>query len=151
MCEVQTIEWMMIIHLPAGDVLTVEPCVAIDLAQLRRISIGALLCAFKNFIIDGTSQSSDAGIRASSSTAATILLWELGKSRWCYVIWRHYSIMYTQSLHAINMFNSCGMSGKLTLWTPLVIELNWIYGKQERNSPYVERIPDHRLYLSILL
>ena len=34
----------------------------------------------------------------------------------------HYSITYTQSLHAIN---GCGTSGKLTLWTPPVPSATW--------------------------
>ena len=50
---------------PAGDVLTIKSCVAIDLAQLTMYSIGAMLCGFKNFTTDHTSQLAGAGIRAS--------------------------------------------------------------------------------------
>ena len=56
--------WMMIKHL-TGDVLTVELCVSIDLAQLMMYFDWRYGFAFKNFIIDRTSQSTGAGIRAS--------------------------------------------------------------------------------------
>ena len=49
----------------------------------RWFSIDATLCAFKNFITDRSSQSAGVGIRNSNFNrcAATMLLWELGKSR----------------------------------------------------------------------
>ena len=50
------------------------------------IWIGAMLCAFKNLITDRTSQSAGAGIRTPSSTAATMLLWELGKGLLVHVL-----------------------------------------------------------------
>ena len=45
------------------------------------ISIFAMLCAFKNFITDRTSQSARNVIKPPFSTAATMLLWELWKPR----------------------------------------------------------------------
>ena len=89
--------------------MTVEPCVAINLAKLtmnfdRRY-------ALKNFITDCTSQSVRAGIRASifnCSNEATMKT-------------EHASsllIKYTQSLHAMNGLIAVGQVGKLLCGRP---------------------------------
>ena len=64
------------------------------------ISIGAMLCAFKNLITDRTSQSAGAGIRAPSSTAATMLLWELGKGLLMHVLCDVITLSYTYCIRA---------------------------------------------------
>ena len=67
--EVRSVVWTMIKHLP--DMLTVEPFVAVVLEQLT-LNFDRL-CAFKNFMIDSTSQLAGAE-EPPFSTAATMLL-----------------------------------------------------------------------------
>ena len=81
----------------------------------------ATLCACKNFIADRASQSAGAGIRASifnRCSNATVRTRE--------VTLVHASCdVITLSVHAVALrnkwFNNCGTSGKLTLWTSLVV------------------------------
>ena len=89
--EVRDIGKMMIKHLPAdllqesGDVLTVcRACVAIDLANLAMsFDRRYMLCAFKHFITDLTSQLAGAGIRVSIFKRCNDATVRLGRSRWC--------------------------------------------------------------------
>ena len=81
------------------------------------ILIGAMLCAFKNFITDCTSQSAGAGIRASifnCCNTATVRTWEVPLV--------HASLLYhVHTLTSCNKWSTCcGTCGKLTLWTPLL-------------------------------
>ena len=67
-----------------------------------RISIGVMLCAFKSFITDRISQSAGAGIGASISNRSNDATVRTRKVPQVHAPWCHYSITYTQSLHAIN-------------------------------------------------
>ena len=121
---------MVIEHLPAEllqDVLTVEPCVAIDLAQLSMNAIGTMFCVFENFITDRKSQFTGAGIRASifnRCNYATVRSPEVPLVHAsCYVI--------TCKVHAVasrnKWFGNCGKNEKLTLWTHLVLDLGTVH------------------------
>ena len=70
---------------------------------LAQLTIGAMLCAFKKFITNRTSQSAGAGIRASifnccnNATVRTLEVPLMHES------WRrHYYITYTKTLYPIN-------------------------------------------------
>ena len=74
--------------------------------------IGAMLCAFKNFITDHTSQSLGAGIRAfifNQCNDATVRTQEVPLA--C-------DITYMQSLHAINGLPAVGRMGNLLCGRP---------------------------------
>jgi hypothetical protein len=81
----------------------------------------AMLCAFRNFITDRTSQSVGAGIRASifnSCSAATVRTQEVPLVHApCYII----VLSRMRSASRNIRFASCGTSGTLTLWTRYVI------------------------------
>ena len=77
------------------------------------ISIGAILCAFKNYITYGLHSRPELEYEPPSSTPETMLLWNSGSSDSACVMWRHYYITYTQSLHAINGFLTVGWVGNL--------------------------------------
>ena len=121
--EVRTIGWMIIKHLPAEllqEMCCLSCCVWPWTWPSWLISIDAVLCAFKNFITDRTSQSAGAGIRASifnRNNDAIVRAREVP---------RHVtSLLY--HIHAVassnKWFTSCGTSEKHTLWTSLVNDL----------------------------
>ena len=88
----------------------------------RWISIGAMLCAFKNFITDRTSQSAGSGIRASNFNRCndvTMRTW--GSPVSACIMRRHFSITYTQSLHVIIGLQAVGRVGNLLCGRPSYI------------------------------
>ena len=78
------------------------------------ISIGAVLCAFKNFIIDQTSQSAGTGTRTSIFNRCNDATARTRESTTSACVMRHhYSIMYIHLLHAINGLLAVGRLGNL--------------------------------------
>ena len=97
----------------AAQISMLTPC-----ALLCILMSVAMLCAFK--ILSNTALHSWRELEwVSSSTAATMLLWVLEKSRSCM---RHATalVYHVHTVASCNkLFTNCGTSGKLTLWTYL--------------------------------
>ena len=118
-------------HLPvellAGDVLTVEPCVAIDLAHLTmNFNRRYALCIQKNYHRPHFT----VGVCRNKSLQYQPL-------RQCYcenwrstvsacVMRRRYPITYTQSLHAINGLIAVGRVGNLLCGRPSYYTLHYV-------------------------
>ena len=131
-CQVRNNGWILIppSETPAGDVLTVEPCVAIDLAQLtmnfdRRCALCILKLYHGLHFTVGECLNKSLHLQPlqrcycgnSGNPASACLM-----RRQC-----------SYQVHAVALsnkwFNICGTSGKLTLWSPLVLAVFW-------GSPY---------------
>ena len=92
-----------------------------DTSPVSWISIGAMLCAFKNFITDRTSQSGGCWNKSLHLQPLQRCYCEnSGSPDSSYVMRCHYSY----HVHAIasrnKWFTSGGTSGKISLWMPLV-------------------------------
>ena len=100
---------------PAGDVLTVEPCVATDLAQLTNFGWHYVLC-IRKLSTDCTSHSAGPGIRASICNRCyhtTVSIWEVP------LVHASCGVNHVHAIASCNKwFTSCG---KLALWTPLIV------------------------------
>ena len=93
------IGWMMNKHLPAKLLQEI-----VDLSKLTMNFDRRYALCIDNFIIDSTLQSAGTGIRAAIFNHC--------------VMRRHYSIMYTQSLHAISGLIAVWRMGKLLCGRP---------------------------------
>ena len=106
---------------PAGDMLTVEPCVDINLEELtmnfdRRYALYIHKVYHRmHFTVSGCWNKS-----LKLQPLQRCYCENSGSHASACVMQRHYSVTYTQSLHAVSGFIAPGASEKLTLWTSLV-------------------------------
>ena len=88
----------------------------------RWISIGAMLCAFKNFITDRTSQLAGTGVRPLIFNRCNDAIVRTREVLLMYASCDDITLItYTHAITSSNKwFTSCRTSGKLYFWTPLV-------------------------------
>ena len=122
--EVWTIGWMIIKHLPsepsARDMLTVEQCVAIDLAQLmmnfdRRYALCIQKLYQRSHFTVGRCWNKSFHLQPLQRRYCE----NSGSPASACVMWRHYSITYMQSLHALNGLIAVGRVRNLLCGRPL--------------------------------